>query len=179
MGGGGIVVPPRFADELPPEVDGGGLVGRLPLVGGGGLVPAGEKDAPAEDRDGDLAEGDTDGATDPGTDAVGSDDEASGGAVTDSAADDASADDETTDSADKVAVDGAEVGTIRHELLDRTLIINQQHATAVLRHNERHYNNHRPHRTLGQAAPQRPLPHDTRTEIHNVRPELYRFSDHL
>jgi putative transposase len=33
----------------------------------------------------------------------------------------------------------------------------------------RHYNNHRPHRTLGQAAPLRPLPHDMRTEIHNVR----------
>jgi putative transposase len=61
------------------------------------------------------------------------------------------------------------VGTIRRELLDRILIINQQHATAVLRHYERHYNNHRPHRTLGQAAPQRPLPHDTRTEIYNVR----------
>ena len=85
-----------------------GLVGRLPLFGGGGLVPAGEKDAPAEDRDGDLPEGGTDGATDPGTDAVGSDDGGSGGAVTDSATDDASVDDETTDSADKVAADGAE-----------------------------------------------------------------------
>ena len=45
------------------------------------------------------------------------------------------------------------VGTIRRELLDRILIINQRHATAVLREYERHYNNHRPHRTLGQAAP--------------------------
>ena len=61
------------------------------------------------------------------------------------------------------------VGTIRRELLDRILIINQRHATTVLRHYERHYNNHRPHRTLGQAAPLRPLPHRTTTEIHNVQ----------
>ena len=50
------------------------------------------------------------------------------------------------------------VGTIRRELLDRILIINQRHAAAVLRQYERHYNDHRPHRALGQAAPLRPLP---------------------
>jgi transposase InsO family protein len=61
------------------------------------------------------------------------------------------------------------VGTIRRELLDRILIINPRHATAVLGQDERHYNNHRPHRTLDQAAPLRPLPHRTTTEIHNVR----------
>ena len=61
------------------------------------------------------------------------------------------------------------VGTIRRELLDRILIINQRHAAAVLRRYERHYNSHRPHRTLGQAAPLRPLPQRTTTEIHNVR----------
>jgi putative transposase len=43
------------------------------------------------------------------------------------------------------------VGSVRRELLDRMLIINQQHATAVLREYERHYNAHRPHRALGQA----------------------------
>ena len=61
------------------------------------------------------------------------------------------------------------VGTIRRELLDRILIINQRHAAAVLRQYARHYNDHRPHRALGQAAPLRPLPHRTTTEIHNVR----------
>jgi putative transposase len=61
------------------------------------------------------------------------------------------------------------VGTIRRELLDHILIINQPHATAVLRQYELHYNGHRPHRALGQAAPLRPLPHHTTTEIHNVR----------
>jgi hypothetical protein len=47
------------------------------------------------------------------------------------------------------------VGSLRRELLDRILIINQRHAAAVLRQYEHHYNSHRPHRTLGQAAPQR------------------------
>jgi putative transposase len=61
------------------------------------------------------------------------------------------------------------VGTIRRELLDRLLIINQQHAAVALGEYERHYNDHRSHRTLGQAAPLRPLPERTRTEIDNVR----------
>jgi hypothetical protein len=55
------------------------------------------------------------------------------------------------------------VGTIRRELLDRILIINQRHATAALHQYELHYNGHRPHRALGQAAPLRPLPHHSTT----------------
>jgi transposase InsO family protein len=61
------------------------------------------------------------------------------------------------------------VGSIRRELLDRILIINQRDASVVLRQYERHYNSHRPHRALGQAAPLRPLPHRTTTQIHDVR----------
>ena len=61
------------------------------------------------------------------------------------------------------------VGTLRRELLDRLLIINQRHAAAVLRQYERHYNDHRPHRALGQAAPLRPLPRRTPTAVDNVR----------
>ena len=61
------------------------------------------------------------------------------------------------------------VGTIRRELLDRILVINQQHAKALLCEYERHYNTHRPHRTLGQAAPLRPLPQLTRSETNGIR----------
>ncbi len=61
------------------------------------------------------------------------------------------------------------VGTLRRELLDRLLIINRQHAAVALREYERHNNDHRSHRALGQATPLRPLPERTRTEIDNVR----------
>jgi transposase InsO family protein len=61
------------------------------------------------------------------------------------------------------------VGTLRRELLDRILVTNQRHAVAVLRGYERHYNDHRPHRTLGQAAPLRPLPEQAMTEPTRVR----------
>ena len=61
------------------------------------------------------------------------------------------------------------VGSIRRELLDRTLIINQRHAATVLAEYQHHYNSHRPHRTLGQAAPLRPLPHPTSSEINTIR----------
>ncbi|MBA4865308.1 transposase [Streptomyces sp. PSKA54] len=50
------------------------------------------------------------------------------------------------------------IQTCRHELLDRTLIWNQRHLLYALREFESFYNGHRPHRTLGQAAPLRPLP---------------------
>ena len=61
------------------------------------------------------------------------------------------------------------VGSIRRELLDRTLIINQRHAAAVLGEYQHHYNSHRPHRTLGQAAPLRPLPQPTTSATNTVR----------
>jgi putative transposase len=50
------------------------------------------------------------------------------------------------------------IQTCRHELLDRTLIWNQSHLLHALREFETFYNEHRPHRTLKQAAPLRPLP---------------------
>src|SRR3954453_22507400 len=61
------------------------------------------------------------------------------------------------------------VGTVRRELLDRLLIINRRHAAAVLRDFQRHYNDHRPHRSLGQAAPARPLPHPAPTELCKIK----------
>jgi transposase len=50
------------------------------------------------------------------------------------------------------------VGTVRRELLDRMLILNRRHLTAVLTEYVAHFNHHRPHRALSQAAPLRSLP---------------------
>ena len=52
------------------------------------------------------------------------------------------------------------IGSCRRELLDRTVVWNQRHLITVLREYEDFYNTHRPHRTLKQAAPLRPLPDD-------------------
>jgi transposase InsO family protein len=60
-------------------------------------------------------------------------------------------------------------GSIRRELLDRTLIINQRHAATVLDEYQHHYNSHRPHRALGQAAPLRPLPQRTTNQTNGTR----------
>lgn len=48
--------------------------------------------------------------------------------------------------------------TVRAELLDRTLVWNIPHLRRVLAEYESFYNDHRPHRALGQAAPLKPLP---------------------
>ena len=50
------------------------------------------------------------------------------------------------------------VGSVRREDLDRILIVNQHHAATVLSVYETHFNLHRPHRALAQAAPLGPLP---------------------
>jgi putative transposase len=50
------------------------------------------------------------------------------------------------------------IGSCRRELLVRTLAWNQRHLMTVLRGYEDFYNTHRPHQTLEQAAPLRPLP---------------------
>jgi putative transposase len=50
------------------------------------------------------------------------------------------------------------IGTVRRELLDRMLIINRRHLTAALTEYVAHFNDHRPHRALNQAAPLRSLP---------------------
>jgi transposase InsO family protein len=50
------------------------------------------------------------------------------------------------------------VRTLRAELLDWTLIWNEAHLRRVLRIYERHYNQHRPHRSLASAAPLRAVP---------------------
>ena len=50
------------------------------------------------------------------------------------------------------------IGTVRRELLDRILIVNRRHLMAVLTEYVAHFNDHRPHRALSQAAPLRSPP---------------------
>jgi putative transposase len=50
------------------------------------------------------------------------------------------------------------VGTVRRELLDRMLIFGQRQLEAGLASYVAHYNDHRPHRALGQASPLQALP---------------------
>ena len=50
------------------------------------------------------------------------------------------------------------VQTCRHELLDRTLIWNQRHLLHALHEYETHYNRHRAHQAMEQAAPLRAVP---------------------
>jgi transposase InsO family protein len=45
------------------------------------------------------------------------------------------------------------VGTVRRELLDRLLILGRWQLETALAAYVAHYNEHRPHRALGQAAP--------------------------
>ncbi|MGH3492027.1 MAG: integrase core domain-containing protein [Sciscionella sp.] len=65
------------------------------------------------------------------------------------------------------------IGSCRRELLDQTLIWNQQHLLRTLREYQTHHNAHRPHRSLGQAAPLKPLPAAV-TDLDN--PRLQRHS---
>jgi putative transposase len=66
------------------------------------------------------------------------------------------------------------IGTVHRELLDdQMLIINRRHLTAVLAEYVAHYNHHRPHRALNQAAPLRsPPPPTSRSQLHPRRRDL-------
>jgi putative transposase len=61
------------------------------------------------------------------------------------------------------------VGSVRRELLDRTLVINERHLRNVLAEYETHFNARRPHRTLNQANPQRALPDPVDDDIKVIR----------
>jgi transposase InsO family protein len=45
------------------------------------------------------------------------------------------------------------IATLRCELLDRVLVVNERHLHRILTIYLHHFNNARPHRTLGQVAP--------------------------
>jgi hypothetical protein len=61
------------------------------------------------------------------------------------------------------------IGGCRRELLDRTLIWNQNHLRRILCAYETHHNQHRPHRSLNSAAPLEPLPEPADLERNRVR----------
>jgi transposase len=61
------------------------------------------------------------------------------------------------------------IGGCRRELLDRTLIWNQTHLRQILRQYETHHNQHRPHRSLHDAAPLKPLPEPVHLDDYRVR----------
>ena len=46
------------------------------------------------------------------------------------------------------------IGTLRRELLDRTLILGERHLDLVLREYLIHYNGHRPHQSRQQRPPE-------------------------
>ena len=61
------------------------------------------------------------------------------------------------------------IGGCRRELLDRTLIWNQNHLRRILREYETHHNQHRPHRSLHGAAPLKTLPEPVDLEQYRIR----------
>jgi hypothetical protein len=61
------------------------------------------------------------------------------------------------------------IGGCRRELLDRTLVWNENHPRRILREYETHHNQHRPHRSLHGATPLKPLPEPVDLEQHRVR----------
>jgi transposase InsO family protein len=54
------------------------------------------------------------------------------------------------------------IGTLRRELLDRILIVNERHLRRTLTIYLHHFNTARPHRTLGQLAPAQAETHPPR-----------------
>jgi len=61
------------------------------------------------------------------------------------------------------------IGGCRRELLDRTLIWNQNHLRQILREYEIHHNQHRPHRSVHAAAPLKPLPEPIDLDQYSIR----------
>jgi putative transposase len=50
------------------------------------------------------------------------------------------------------------IGSVRRELLNRTMVWNHEHLRRILHDYEFHHNTHRPHMGLSAAAPLKPLP---------------------
>ena len=57
------------------------------------------------------------------------------------------------------------IGTVRRECLDRMLILNRRHLERALPVYIRHYNEHRPHRSLDQRPPTEEPPPESETNV--------------
>jgi putative transposase len=69
------------------------------------------------------------------------------------------------------------IGGCRRELLDRTLIWNQNHPRRISHDYQTHHNQHRPHRSLHGAAPLKPLPEPVDLEQYRARRHSRRWPD--
>ena len=65
------------------------------------------------------------------------------------------------------------IGGCRRELLDRTLVWNQDHLRRILHEYEIHHNQHRPHRSLAAAAPLKPLAEPVDLDRYRVRRQTH------
>jgi putative transposase len=61
------------------------------------------------------------------------------------------------------------IGTLRRECLDHILIIGPRHLEVVLREYVRHFNTHRPHRSLDQSPPSGSTPPSSGSTIRPLR----------
>jgi hypothetical protein len=61
------------------------------------------------------------------------------------------------------------IGSVRRELLDRTLIMNTRHLRKILADYENHFNEYHPHRALNQASPPRAPPDPINADIKITR----------
>ncbi|MEU6263567.1 integrase core domain-containing protein [Saccharopolyspora shandongensis] len=64
------------------------------------------------------------------------------------------------------------IRTLRNEVCDHVLILNETHARQVLAEHQRHYNQHRPHQTRQQRPPE-PRQQHQRAHRVNARPLLH------
>jgi transposase InsO family protein len=61
------------------------------------------------------------------------------------------------------------IGTLRRELLDRILVVNEQHLRRILAVYLQHFNTARPHRTLAQLTP---------AQAETQSPQVINLADH-
>jgi transposase InsO family protein len=71
------------------------------------------------------------------------------------------------------------IQTLRHEVCDHVLVLNEAHARRLLAAFERHYNAHRPHQARGQLPPEKDRPPATIHDLQAHRVQRTRILDGL